>query len=61
MGRDNSQEQNNMVLDDAYLIQIFVRINSLQYPERALMTNFTEASRNYNMMFQEAVNKYHAY
>ena len=61
VGRDNSQEQNNMIFDNANLRQIFVRINSLQYPERALMTNFTEASRNYSrayMMFQEAVNKY---
>ena len=59
--RDNNQEMNNMVFDNANLRRISCRINSVQYPEREFECNFTQANRNYSrlyMSFLEAVNKY---
>ena len=59
--RDDDQEQNNQVFDNANLTRLFARINSKQYPEQILETDFSTASRNYTrayMMFQEAMHKY---
>ena len=55
------QNINNMIFDNGNLKRISVRVNSVQYPEREIECNFTEANRNYRrtyMMFLEAVNKY---
>ena len=59
--RENNQQQNNMIFDHLDLIRIQVRINSKQYPDRELETNFNVGHRNYArayMMFQDAMNKY---
>ena len=59
--RDNNQEMNNMIFDNANLRRISCRINSVQYPEREFECNFTPQNRNYSrlyMHFLEAVNKY---
>ena len=61
VGRDNNQEQNNQVFDNAKLKSMAVYINSERYPERELELDFSLPSRNYGrayMMFQEAVQKY---
>ena len=59
--RDNNQEMNNMVFDNANLRRISCRVNSTQYPEREFECNFTPQNRNYSrlyMSFLDAVNKY---
>ena len=59
--RDNNQQLNNMIFDNANLRRISCRINSIQYPEREFECNFTPQNRNYSrlyMSFLEAVNKY---
>ena len=59
--RDNNETQNNQVFDNGGLKRLSVRVNSRQYPEKELITNFTTAERNYTrayMMFQEAMHKY---
>ena len=43
----NPQNVNNMVFDHGNLTRISVKINSTQYPERELETNFTLANKNY--------------
>ena len=50
-----------MVFDNLDLRRIHVRMNSKQYPDRELETDFRLASRNYGrayMMLQEAMCKY---
>lgn len=59
--RDNNQEINNLIFDNANLRRISCRINSVQYPEREFECNFTPENRNYSrlyMSFLESVNKY---
>jgi len=59
--RDDNQEMNNMVFDNANLRRISCRINSTQYPEREFECNFSPQNRNYSrlyMSFLDAVNKY---
>ena len=59
--RDGNQQKNNQVFDNAKLTLLSVCVNSRQYPDREIETNFTEASRNYSrayMLFQKAANKY---
>ena len=59
--RDGSQDQNNHVFDNAKLTRLSVCVNSTQYLDREIETNFAEACRNYlrpYMLFQEAVKKY---
>lgn len=59
--RDNNQQRNNMVFDNLDLRRISLRLNSKQYPDKELETNFNAGSRNYSrayMMLQEAMNKY---
>ena len=59
--RDNSQVQNNQVFDNASVTRLSAWLNSRQYPERELETDFTTTGRNYTrayMMLQEAMNKY---
>ena len=47
VSRDNYQEQNNQVFDNAGLTSMSVYIISERYPERELELNFDQASRNY--------------
>ena len=49
--RDNNQQQSNQVFDHATVKRIQVRINSTQYPDRELETNFDVASRNYGRAY----------
>ena len=46
VSRDNDQEQNNQVFDNAGLTSMSVYINNERYPERELELNFDQASRN---------------
>src|SRR5258706_509106 len=59
--RIDKQQQNNMVFDNMDLRRMHIRINSKQYPDRELETNFSVNGRNYSrayMMLQEAMDKY---
>ena len=59
--RDESEKQNNQVFDNSKLTWLSVRVNSRQYPDREIETNFTKGSENYSrayMLFQEVVKKY---
>ena len=59
--RDNNQQFNNMIFDNANLRRISCRINSTQYPEREFECNFTPQNRNYSRLylnFLESSNKY---
>ena len=61
VARDGNQTQNNQVFDHANLARLAVLVNSQQYPEREIFTNFTAASRNYSrayMLFLKASEKY---
>ena len=48
--RDNNQQLNNMIFDNANLRRISCRINSIQYPEREFECNFTPQNRNYSRL-----------
>ena len=60
VARDGNQTQIDQVFDHANLARLAVLVNSRQYPERDIVTNFTAASRNYSrayMLFLEAFEK----
>ena len=61
--RDETQKQkmNNQIFDNALLTRLSVRVNSRQYLDRKIETNFAERSENYSRTYtllQEAVKKY---
>ncbi len=60
--RRNDQEMNNSIFDNPDVRRIFVRVNSKQYPERAIECNFAvDATRNISrpyMYLMEAMQKY---
>jgi len=59
--RDNNQQINNMIFDNANLRRISCQINSVQFPEGEYEASFTQENKNYSrlyMSFLDAVNKY---